>query len=347
MRIGFDVSPLHRPHPRGLARVTAGLVGALERRGNLEIVRLAPGPGESLRRWRAMRLPGLAGELGLEGIHSCVSAFPVRGRGARIQTLHELPWRHGVKEGADFRHRAWAAFGPLFADAVITATEFVARDIRRRILPGAAKVRVCPWGIEPPFQDEPPPDLVDEVVLGRYGLPEGAFVLALGAVRAKKNLAAILHGMAELRKRGGPSFQLAVTGGDTPQLRRDLGLVSRLGLSRFVTTIDDVTESDLPSVLRLASAVAVLSRSEGFGLPVLEALACATPVVVPRSSAQAEVAGPPGIEVDPQDPSSVAAGFERALAERWNLRPRLAARAREFGWDRCATRVESIWREIA
>jgi alpha-1,3-rhamnosyl/mannosyltransferase len=235
----------------------------------------------------------------------------------------------------------------VLADAVLTGTEFVARDLRRRALPGKSKIRACPWGVGPPFQGASPAEIVDEVALGKYRLPGGAFALALGAVREKKNLAAVLNGMAELRKRGGPTLQLVVTGGDTPQLRRDLGLVSRLGLARFVTTIDEIADDDLPSVLRLASLVPVLSRSEGFGLPVLEALACATPVVVPAESAQAEVAGDAGIAVDADDAASVADGLARALAERVSLRPRLVRRAGEFTWDRCAAQVESIWQEIA
>ena len=347
LRIGLDVSTVSRPHPRGVARVTAGLAAALERRGHLEIVRLDPEPGIDLRRWRAIDLPKVAEVKELDGIHSCVSAFAFRGPGARVQTIHELPWKHGAGEGAGLRHRLWAAVGPVLADAVCTATEFVARDLRKRILPGRSRIRVCPWGVGAPYQEEPPPGVVDEIVLGRYRLPQGPFAIALGAVRPKKDLAAFVRGLAEHRKRGGAAVQLVVTGGDTPQLRRDLGLVSQLGLARFVTTIDEIAEADLPSVLRLASVVPVLSRSEGFGLPVLEAMACATPVLVPRESAQAEVAGAAGIEVDPADPASVADGLARALAEREEMRPALAERAKEFGWDRCAETVETIWKEIA
>src|SRR5262245_1145136 len=304
MRIGFDVSPLQIPHPRGVVRVTSGLVAALERRGRIEVVRLAPPPAgdgnpwRALRRWRQSELPGGARKLGLAGIHSCVSAFPLRAHCPRVQTIHELPWRHGAREGADLRHRMWAAFGPAVAAATLTATEHVARDLRRRILPGAGRIRVIPWGVGPPFEDEPPPGTVDEVALGRHRLPATPIALCLGAVREKKDLAAVVRGLAEMRRRDGPQLQLVVTGGDTPQLRKDLGLVSRLGLARHVTTIDEIAEADLPSLLRLASVVPVLSRSEGFGMPVLEALACGTPVVVPRASAQAEVAGPAGIEVD-------------------------------------------------
>ena len=347
VRIGVDVSPLHRPHPRGVVRVTRGLVGALERSARHEIVRLAPADGLALSRWRARELPRAVRELDLAGIHSCVSAFALRGPGARVQTIHELPWKHGVRENADWKHRAWAAIGPMIADRVITATEFVARDLRSRRLPGAARVRVIPWGIGAPFVDEPPAGVVDEVVLGRYRLPQSRLALCLGAVREKKNLAAVMNGLAELRKRSGPVVQLVVTGGDTPVLRRDLGLASRLSLSRFVSTPDEIAEEDLPSLLRMASVVAVLSRSEGFALPVLEAMACGTPVLVARDSAQAEVAGALGIAVDADDPRSVADGFERAFAERESLRYRLSESARVFSWERCASAVESLWEEIA
>jgi glycosyltransferase involved in cell wall biosynthesis len=347
VRIGFDVSPLHRPHPRGVVRVTRGLVEALERRGRVEVVRLAPPERRNLRAWRASDLPRLARELGLDGIHSPVSAFAWRGPGARVQTIHELPWRHGAREGADLRHRAWAAFGPLRADAVVTATEFVARDLRRRLLPGASKLRVVPWGVDARFTDDPPASVVDEVVLGRYRIPQGPWAIALGAVRPKKDLAAVVNGLAEHLRRGAKPIRLVVTGGDTPQLRRDLGLANRLGLARHVTTLDEIAEEDLPSVLRLASVVPVLSRSEGFGLPVLEAMACGTPVIVPEDSAQAEVAGSACIPVDPDDPASVADGLALALAERETRRGALAARGRELSWDRCAERVEAIWSEIA
>jgi glycosyltransferase involved in cell wall biosynthesis len=347
MRIGFDVSPLHRPHPRGIERLVRGAMAALDSRGQLEIVRLAPDAAEDLRAWRQGTLPRLSRELELDGIHSFVSAFPWRGRGARVQTVHELPWRHGVRENAGLRHRAWALFGPLRADLVLCGSEFAARDLRRRILPGASKVRVCPWGVGSPFEAEPPAGTIDEAVLGRYRLSEDPLALCLGAVRAKKNLAAVLRGLAEVRRRNGPRIQLVVTGEDTPDLRRDLGLVAQLGLSRWVSTPGPIEERDLPSLLRLASAVPVLSKSEGFSFPVLEALASATPVIVARDSAQAELAGEVGIQVDPDDPSSVADGLVRAVEERELLRPLSSARASAFSWARCAGQLEQLWRELA
>lgn len=346
LRIGFDCSPLERPHPPGVVRATRGLADALERRGALEVVRLTPGPGDDLRRWRQGELPRAVKRDGLAGIHSPVSAFPWRGPGARVQTVHELPWKSGVRENADTRHRLWAALGPWRADRTICPSAHTANALRQRLLPGSAKIEVVPWGVGPEFAQDPAPGEVDEVLLGRYGLGQDALALCLGCVREKKNLAALLRGVARLVERKGPRIQIVVTGEDTPQLRRDLGTASQLGLNRWVSTPGVIEDAHLPGLLRLASVVPVLSRSEGFAFPVLEALASATPVLVPPDSAQLELAGPTAIVVDPEDPDSVATGLVRALEEREVLRSVLVERAAGFTWDRCAASVEAIWDSI-
>ena len=86
---------------------------------------------------------------------------------------------------------------------------------------------------------------------------------------------------------------------------------------------------------------------EGFGFPALEALACGTPAIVARASAQAEVAGAAGFAVDPEDPAAVADAIARALHERESLRFQLPARAQELTWERCAERTEELWRTLA
>ncbi len=347
MRVGFDTSALTHPHSRGLERVVRSLVEALERRAELEVVRLAPARGTDLRRWRRRELPRAVGELGLAGLHSFTSAFPWRGKGARVQTVHELPWRHGVRENADAAHYLWAALGSLRAARVVCPSAHVAADLARGALVRRNRIRVVPWGVDDSFRAEPPPGVVDEAALTRYRLGEEPFVFCPGAVRPKKNLATLLYALAERKQRGAEPLRVLVTGGDSPQLRSDLGLASKLGLARWVTMLDEVAEADLPALYRLARAVPVLSHSEGFGLPVLEAMACATPVLVPRASAQAEVAGAAGIVVDARSPGSVADGLERARVERAELRARGLERAREFSWDAAARQVAALWRELA
>ncbi len=343
-KIGFDVSPLHAPHPPGVVRATRGLVEALERRGVLELVRLVP-QGD-LRAWRHRTLPKLASELALAGLHSPVSAYARSGPGARVHTVHELPWKHGEPENADLSHKFWASFGSWRAQATLCPSEFVARDVRSGWLARNANVQVVPWGVGAPFGDLPEPGAVDEVVLGKLRLGQDPLALCVGAVREKKNLAAVLNGLAEVRRRNGPRIQLVVTGADTPQLRRDLGLAQKLGLSRYVSTPGELSDADLASLMRLASAVVVLSRSEGFAFPVLEGLACGAPVVVARGTAQAELAGAAGIAVDAADPASVADGLARAVSERESLRYEGVERAAQFTWDASAERVEALWKSL-
>lgn len=344
-RIGFDVAALHRPHPRGVVRVVSEVTGELERRGRIEVVRLAPEPRAGLLGWRQRELPRLERDLELAGIHSFQSAFPVRGRGLRVQTVHELPWRRGVRENADLAHRLWAWLGPRRADRVLVPSEHVARDLRGR-RPGLGRIEVVPHGVGPPFGDEPPAGTLDEALFGRLGLPQRPLVVAPGATRPKKNLPALLHGVARLAGRGGPRLHVVVTGAPTATLRADLGLVSRLGLASHVSTPGELDDDDLAALYRLAVATAVLSLSEGFGLPVLESLACGTPVLVPRGSAQSEVAGEAGFAVDAGDPDSVAEALARAHDEREELRHALSDGVRDRTWSRTAERVEAVWERL-
>ncbi len=347
MRVGFDVSPLCCPHPRGVVRATEGLVGELERRGVLEVVRLAPEPGCSLRLWRQHTLPGRAAHEDLAGIHSPVSAFPLRGPGQRVQTVHELPWMHGAREGSDARHRIWASLGPARADAVLCPTEHVARQLRDYAILGAAWIHSCPWGVAPAFRGAPPSEDARRALLDRIGAGPDPIALCLGAVRPKKNLAALLRGMGERLARGGDRIQVVVAGESSPQLARDLELARELGVASWIRAPGAIDEADLPALLRASAVVPVLSTTEGFGLPVLEALACGAPVVVPRDSAPAEVAGEAGIAVDPADPATVADGLELALNADDALRGKMRARAEHLSWTRCAEQVEELWRELA
>jgi alpha-1,3-rhamnosyl/mannosyltransferase len=349
MRIGFDAAPLHGSASLGLSRVVGAALAALEADGALEVVRLAPHAGtpeaRSHARWRRELARRVSTER-LDGLHSFTSAFAWRAGVPCVQTIHELPWRHGERENADLAHRAWAWLGPLCAARVATATQHTARDLGAGLRPGKAKLRVIPWGVGAPFQPEPPPGSVDEPVLRRYRLGEDPIVLCLGGARAKKNTAALLRGLAARKAGARRRLQVVVTGADGPELRVLLGLASQLGLAGLVQWIERIDEPDLAPLLRLSSLVPLLSRSEGFGLPVLEALACGTPVLVPHGSAQSEVAGSAGTCCDPNDPDAVADALARALDEREALRFTLPERAAEFPWSRTARAIASMWSEI-
>jgi alpha-1,3-rhamnosyl/mannosyltransferase len=337
MRIGFDVSPLCRPHPPGVVRATRGQVEALERRGRIEVVRIGPPPRVRVATWRQRDLAGAVRGLGLQGIHSPVSAFPVWSRGARVQTIHEVPWVFGADENADARHRLWATVGPLRADAVVCPSVATADQVRAASPLAAHKVRVCAWGIDAVFTAQA--GARDGELLERIGVGRRAYVLAPGAVRAKKNLGGVLRAVEHARA----DLDVVVSG--------PLTAYSVATAARFpdvpVRMIGEVDDDTLAALVRGAEAVAVLSTSEGFALPVVEAQACGTPVIVSRGSTQSQTGGAAALNVDPEDVVEVIDALDRARMQRARIAAAGIEHAQDFTWDRCAAQVERVWESIA
>jgi glycosyltransferase involved in cell wall biosynthesis len=246
MRIGFDVSPLFRSHSPGVERATRELAEALERRGRLELVRLAPPPGMGLLRWRQLELARAPARLGLAGLHSPVSALPWFARVPRIQTVHELPWRHGERENADGRHRFWARRGPLRAAAVIVPTEHVARDLRAECPAAAERVHVIGWAASASFGPQP----------DRPSSAPRPFVLCAGGARPKKGAAAGVQALEQLAREQRLELDLVLTGASAAELARPASARVRL--------LGTLTDAQLAELYHEARAVLVLARSEGF-----------------------------------------------------------------------------------
>ena len=108
----------------------------------------------------------------------------------------------------------------------------------------------------------------------------------------------------------------------------------------------EIPDSELAALYRGARCVLYPSLYEGFGLPVLEAMACGTPVVTSRGTAMEEVAGGAAVLVDPLDAAAIAAGIADAEARRAELVPLGLERARAFTWKRAADEVEALWKEL-
>lgn len=344
MRIGFDITPLSRPYPPGVARACRGLFEALERHGELTIEPFAAGAGESERAWRHLRLPREIARAGLDGFHSPLSAFPARGPGLRVSTVHELPWRNGVRENAGPGHRFWAHYGVGRADRVLCPTEFVRAQLAREC-GGATKIITCPWGID---AEEACTAQDREQVLARLGLEHTTFALAAGATRPKKNLAGMLRALAQLGPTPeGGELHLAVTGNESAALQADLALATRLGLRKRLHITGQVSDFELHVLQGGARISLVLGHSEGFGFPVLEALQAGTPLVVTANSAQAEVAGAAGFPADSRNVKSMVATMHAALRAPAAFGQTARARAEEFRWERSARIVSELWMGLA
>jgi glycosyltransferase involved in cell wall biosynthesis len=326
VRVGIDTSPLIQTRA-GTARVVRGLVGALRGREGLELELLSfggPGRLSSLLRdvaWYPMRLERRARHLDV--LHCTTFRGPSGAAVPTVVTVHDLAiLRYPEAFPRWHRHYGSVGLGMVLrgADTIVAVSQFTKDEVVELAGIPAERVRVVPNGVDPIFREsEAPSDTVSH----------GEYVLAVATLEPRKNLERVVEA-ARLA-----AVELRVVGA------RGWGGVDVPGW------VGEIPDAELAQLYRGARCVVYASLYEGFGLPVLEAMASGTPVVTSRRGATEEVAGGAAVLVDPLDTESIAAGLAEAQARREELVPLGLARAAEFTWERTADGVESLWRELA
>ena len=222
------------------------------------------------------------------------------------------------------------------AAVVICVSQATADDAREMF--GLENTRVVHLGVDDRFRDPVPLDASQRTALGL----SGRYILHAGGASDRKNLPALADAWRRMAPRH-PDITLALSGPPHPrrtELFRDLERVALLGR---------VDGAVVPGLLAGAEAVVVPSLHEGFGLPVLEAMAAGTPVVAAATSSLPEVAGGAAILVAPTG-ESIAEGLVTLLdgeVDPDDLVARGRTRAAEFTWERCAAEHAAIWNEAA
>jgi glycosyltransferase involved in cell wall biosynthesis len=179
----------------------------------------------------------------------------------------------------------------------------------------------------------------------RAGLP-ARYLLSVGALEPRKNLALLIEAYA-LARRKGLTLPLVVAGPAGWRSREIRDAPRRHGVADHVLLVGHLSRSDLRAAYSQAEAFVFPSLYEGFGLPVLEAMACGTPVIASCSSSLPEVAGDAAVLVDPADPDALAAALERVVGDetlRSDLRRRGVQRAAGFSWDEAARQTVDAYR---
>lgn len=236
------------------------------------------------------------------------------------------------------------------ADLVVVPSHAVKRDVVRRVGLPEDRVVVTHEGCEPRFRPVRSA-AVRRDVAARYGLPS-RYVLAVGTLEPRKNLTTLLEAFARLRRDGEVDADLRlVLAGARGWLDQPIfGTVRSLGLENAVRFTGFVDDDDLPAVYSGAALFVFPSLREGFGLPLLEAMACGVPVVTSNISSMPEVAGDAAVLVDPRDVDGLAAAIARMLRDealRDRLREAGLARSRQFSWEATARRTLDAYVSVA
>jgi len=322
VKVGIDTSPLVQTRA-GTARHVRGLLAELRGRPDLELELLSFGGGGRMASvvrdavWYPFGLARRARHLDV--LHCTTFRGPLSADVPTVVTVHDLAI---VREPQTFPrwHRLYrrAGLGTVLraADAIVAGSEFTKREVAALAHVPEERIRVVANGVDSIFSADGP-------------AAAGDYVLAVATLEPRKNLERIV----EAARLAG--VELRVVGA------RGWGGVQVPGW------VGEITDAELAQLYRGAGCVVSASVYEGFGLPVLEAMASGTPVVTARGGATEEVAGGAAVLVDPLDVSSIADGIGEAQARRAELVPLGLARAGEFTWTRAADAVEALWRDLA
>ncbi len=303
--------------------------------------------------WHKLRWPSVQRAAGrVDAIHATGMAVPPRTAPLAV-TVNDLAF---LRHPDHFTPRGMRFFVQSLeltrkdADIVVCPSQHTADDCSRAGIP-AERLRVVPYWTD----DDMVPTQVAEEVRQKFGLAE-RFVLWVGTAEPRKNLAGLLEAWRVL---GRTAEELVLVGpaGWKSNLDNDLAASkSNLGgalasSEQPVRRLGFVSETDKRALMRAASVVCYPSLTEGFGLPVLEAMVQGAPVVTSASGATAEVAGSAGVLVDPTQPTQIADALAGLLDD-----PDAAARAgkqgreralAEFTWERTAGGLVDVYRELA
>lgn len=233
------------------------------------------------------------------------------------------------------------------ADRVLTDSQFIADEIHVKLGVPREKLRVIALGVDPGYHPRGNEALAE--TMARHGLAAGAYLLVVATQEPRKNLIRLANAYAGLPARLRDRYPLIIVGARgwlNAELERVLAPLEASGSSR---RLGYVSEADLPMIYAGAGGFAFPSLYEGFGLPVLEAMASGVPVLTSNVSSLPEICAGTALCVDPLDEKALREGLERLLEDNtWRDRSAAdgLAHAADFPWSRCVDETVAVYREI-
>jgi glycosyltransferase involved in cell wall biosynthesis len=278
--------------------------------------------------WNRMEWPPIEW---LAGVHDVVhSQSPLlipSTHAAQVVTVHDLDFlRHPEHMSAEIRrdYPALARAHAARAHAVIVSSHYAAGEVTRELQIDRARVHVCPLG---------PPSWAGEV--RREGI-RPKHILFMGTLNLRKNVGTLLEAYARLRAKQPDALPLVLAGHRTPVSKRWEERCEQPPLAGHVTITGYVDGARKVELYTEAAMLVLPSYEEGFGLPVLEAMACGVPVIVSSRGSLPEVAGAAASPIDPDDAEGFADAMASLLSDPGDAAARGIAQAARYSWTACA-----------
>ena len=365
LRIGIDGRAFASPAP-GIRRYVRGLTRALLALGEpLEIVALGgrdssvvpagtrhvaepPHPPTNLG-WTLVGVPRAARRAKVDVIHAPAYTAPFWAHAPVVLTVHDVSYeRHPqwYPYRRDWARRAFYRQSAAAASHILTVSRFSADEITAAYRIPMERMTVTPLGVDEAFAPGDPGMSLE--------LPPGVtppYVLHVGDLHERRNLPMLVEALLAARRMATTApLSLLLAGTDRGVGATICAMAAQAGAGDAVVLLGSVTERRLRALYRGAAALVYPSFYEGFGLPLIEAMACGTPVIASHVTAIPEVVGEGGLLLDPAD----AAAWTMAMLEVANdehVRARLRAaglrRAAEFTWERTARLTLEVYRRVA
>lgn len=297
--------------------------------------------------WMLTGLPRAANRAGLDLFHAPSYTTPFGGPRPLVLTIHDVsyerhpewyPYKRGPLRRAFYRRSALAA------DRIVTDSQFSRDEIAAAYGVSRDAIDVVPLAAGPAFSRATAAATTASV--------PGPYVLHVGDIHPRRNLPMVVQAIADIRARSRTLRDLALVlaGVDRDTVASLEAIAAGAAGERPLLVAKGATpEAELIALYRGAAALVYPSRYEGFGLPLLEAMGCGTPVIAARSSSIPEVVGDAGVLLDPDDRPGWADAIERAIDDReWarSLAEAGAARAASFSWERAARETFGVYRTL-
>lgn len=379
MKIGIEAQRIFRKKKHGMDMVALELIrqlqeldheneyvvfvkpdeddGIIQESANFKIVRLS---GGFYPYWEQVVLPRAAGKERCDVLHCTSNTAPICTSIPVIDILHDIIYMEkGYLDILTGSGTPYQKFGNIYRKIIVpliikkglfitTVSEFERKRIGKFFgIPENSNLRTVYNGVGNHFRPVTEPSEIERIRV-KYSLPP-EFIFFLGNTDPKKNTRGTLKAFSELVRHEKTDIKLVMLDFDKAELKNLLHEIQDPELIEYIVLTGYVPNTDLPGIYSASRLFLYPSLRESFGIPMLEAMACGTPVITSDTSSMPEVAGNAALLVDPGKPGEITAAMRRLLSEnelRNDLIQKGFARASDFSWKAMAIQVLEIYREV-